>query len=75
MIAEGTLIVVAGAETTGMALNALHYHLLANPEKMKRLKAELAEVLKDQSDVPSWQQLKKLPYLVRSLHLILSLMI
>lgn len=64
MIAEGGLIVIAGNETTGNALNALHFHLLANPEKMARLKAELAEEIKGQWDVPSWQQLKKLPYLV-----------
>lgn len=64
MVAEGALIVIAGNETTGNALNALHFHLLANPEKMARLRAELAEDIKGQWDVPSWQQLKKLPYLV-----------
>jgi len=64
LMAEAGLLVIAGTETTGNALNALHFHLLANPEKMARLKKELEEEVKGQWDVPSWQQLKKLPYLV-----------
>ena len=65
LTAEGGLIVIAGSETTGNALNVLHFHLLANPDKMKMLKAELAEEIKDRWDVPTWQQLRKLPFLVR----------
>ena len=64
LLAESGLLVIAGNETTGNALNALHFHLLANPEKMARLKMELREEIKGQWDVPSWQQLKRLPYLV-----------
>ena len=62
--AEGELLVVAGADTTGWVLNTLHFHLLSNPEKMTRLKAELAEAIMGKYDVPSLEQLKKLPYLV-----------
>ncbi|MCJ1249525.1 hypothetical protein MMC30_006751 [Trapelia coarctata] len=72
-MAEGGLIVIAGNETTGNALNALHFHLLANPEKIARLKAELAEEIKGQWDVSSWQQLKKLPYLTACIEEILRL--
>lgn len=63
MAAEGTLIVVAGSETVGYALTNIHYHLLANPEKLARLKQELVEAMPDPNTVPKWQDLRRLPYL------------
>jgi cytochrome P450 len=64
VMSEAGLVLNAGHETTGNALNALHFHLLANPQKLNKLKEELKEEITGQWDVPNWQQLKKLPYLV-----------
>ncbi|MCJ1402024.1 hypothetical protein MMC11_005243 [Xylographa trunciseda] len=63
LIFEGQSIVVAGTETTGYVLTSLHFHLLANPDKLAKLKAELIKEIKSPSDVPDWQRLRKLPYL------------
>ena len=64
MLAEASLIVAAGSETTGYALSYLHFHLLNNPEKLQKLKSELPEAMPDRMQVPDWLQLRKLPYLV-----------
>ncbi|KAL9122102.1 MAG: hypothetical protein Q9187_001347 [Circinaria calcarea] len=64
LIAEGALLVIAGSETTGNALGVLHYHLLANPDKLAILRAELADAMPDPWTVPELAKLKQLPYLV-----------
>ena len=60
---EGTLITVAGSETVGNSLTALHFHLLNNPTKLARLREELFQAMPDPSRIPTWQELKMLPYL------------
>ena len=60
---EGTLVTVAGSETVGNSMTALHYYLLANPAKLARLRTELVEAMPDPNCIPTWQELKKLPYL------------
>ncbi|MCJ1471637.1 hypothetical protein MMC13_000277 [Lambiella insularis] len=60
---EAVSIVIAGSETTGFMLNFLNYHLISNPSILAKLKAELAEEIKDPWDVPQYQSLKRLPYL------------
>ena len=49
---EGQLIVVAGIKAPGYVLTLLHMHLLANPDKLARLKLELVEDIKKPSDIP-----------------------
>lgn len=39
---EATLLVMAGTESTAKSLTLAHYHLLANPPAMAKLRAELA---------------------------------
>lgn len=56
---EGALLVLAGTESPAKSLNMILYHLLANPEILRKLRAELSTV----SQPASWTQLEKLPYL------------
>lgn len=60
---EGTLVTVAGSETVGNSLTTLHFHLLNNPAKLARLREELVRAMPDAKHTPTWQELKKLPYL------------
>ncbi|KAI1767418.1 cytochrome P450 family protein [Hypoxylon sp. FL1150] len=55
---EATLLVMAGTQSTQLSLTMAHYHLLANPSIMAKLRAEL-------SSHPSSTlvQLEQLPYL------------
>lgn len=73
LVAEGSLVVIAGSETTGSSLAALHFHLLANPDKFATLKAELADAMPDPWSVPELAKLRQLPYLVSFHTLFLSL--
>ena len=56
-------IVAAGIETTAYTLITAHYHLLANPKMATRLRAELREAWPNESRIPTWTALEKLPYL------------
>ena len=71
--AEATLIVIAGSETSGGALTQLHYQLLANPEKLAKLKQELSENVPENIADIKWQDLRKLPYLTACIEEILRL--
>ena len=56
---EGTLLVMAGTESTAKSIAIAHFHLIANPEIMQRVRAELRNV----SESASWTELEQLPYL------------
>ncbi|KAA6408542.1 MAG: cytochrome P450 [Lasallia pustulata] len=56
---EGTLLVMAGTESTAKSMAIAHFHLLSNPEDMSKLRAELQTVPK----TASWTQLEQLTYL------------
>ena len=71
---EASLVVIGGSDTVGNSLTKLHYHLLANPEKLARLKKELQDSADLAGDeVQKWQDLKKLPYLTACVEEILRL--
>ncbi|KAI0893426.1 cytochrome P450 [Annulohypoxylon nitens] len=53
----------AGIMSTGWALGVTSYHILANPEIERRLKAELSNAIPDPDEIPPWMELEKLPYL------------
>lgn len=57
---EGALLVLAGTDSPAKSLSVIFYHLLANPEIMKKLRSEL-ETLSTPN--PTWTELEKLPYL------------
>ncbi|KAI2635632.1 cytochrome P450 family protein [Hypomontagnella submonticulosa] len=55
---EATLLVMAGTQSTQLSLTMAHYHLLANPAIMAKLRAELAS-----QPSSTFAQLEQLPYL------------
>lgn len=66
VIQEAGAMVGAGGESTSQVLTALTFALVANPEKLKKLREELRTVMPDlNSPMPSLKQLEKLSYLVR----------
>ena len=64
MIDEARVLLAAGTDTTARALTVITYHLLADPERLKRLKTELEAALPDPNSQPSYAQVETLPYLV-----------
>lgn len=57
---EGALLVLAGTDSPAKSLSVIFYHLLANPEIMKKLRTELDTVA---TPNPTWTELERLPYL------------
>ena len=62
LVDEGQSVVAAGQVTTTHYLNTTAYHILANPDILNKLKAELGEAMPD-GKLPSLQKLERLPYL------------
>ena len=79
LMEESINIAVAGTETTAWTLSVksfrplnftlittvqvLTFHLLTNPDKLAKLKAELKEAIPDPSEPQSIKDMEKLPYL------------
>lgn len=63
MSEEAAAVVGAGTETTSWALAVITFHLLDKPAQLARLTSELATVVQDPKELPSWTTLEKLPYL------------
>lgn len=61
---EASVLIGAAADAPTLFLTGLTFHLLANPEVLKRLRSELVSVMPDPAILPSWKVLDKLPYLV-----------
>jgi len=64
MIDESRVLLAAGTDTTARALAVITYHLLADPERLKKLKTELENALPDPDTLPKCAQVETLPYLV-----------
>ncbi|KAJ9635132.1 hypothetical protein H2199_008618 [Coniosporium tulheliwenetii] len=64
---EGQVVVGAGADTTANALSVTTFHLLDNPDKLQRLKSELATLMPDPYSPVKLRELAQLPYMVCSL--------
>ncbi|MCJ1268629.1 hypothetical protein MMC22_008517 [Lobaria immixta] len=60
---EAEVIISAGQDTTAPTLSAMTYQLLANPDKLSKLKKELADAIPDPTNPPTCQQVENLPYL------------
>jgi cytochrome P450 len=65
---EGAVLLLAGSETPAKVMAMIHYHLVANPAKLERLREELRTVMGGQlnpakGELPSLHDLEKLPYL------------
>lgn len=61
---EVRTFVGAGTETTGNTLSVTTFHLLANPDKARRLKEEVQAAQRKNSTPLKYQDLLQLPYLV-----------
>jgi cytochrome P450 len=65
VIQEAGAMVGAGGESTSQVLTALTYCLIADQDKLRKLREELRTIMPDSdSPMPSLKQLEKLPYLV-----------
>jgi cytochrome P450 len=60
---EGETVVGAGTNTTAHMLKLTSFHLLANPEILQKLKAELASATPNSGTPVPLRQLEQLPYL------------
>jgi cytochrome P450 len=63
LVDEGETVVAAGTITTQHVLKATSFHLLANPDMLRKLKAELISAMPYPENLASLQQLERLPYL------------
>lgn len=65
MIAECSVMLNAGSETTGIALSNLLYLLITNPKSLERLRVEVEEAFKEIGNVKvaTFAEVRYLPYL------------
>ncbi|QIW97248.1 hypothetical protein AMS68_002766 [Peltaster fructicola] len=63
VLAMGLSIVAAGSDTTGISLSALFYHLMQNPDRQRKLIAEVDAALPTRQTTLTFAQAQKLPYL------------
>ncbi|KAE8375833.1 cytochrome P450 [Aspergillus bertholletiae] len=63
MVAETSIMLNAGSDTTGIALTNVLYWLLKNPTCLARLRDEIDSVLHDDEAVAPYDKVKHLPYL------------
>ena len=61
---EGEVLIGAGSETTSRALAYTLFYVVNAPDILRRLREELRTVMKNNTDLPAWTDLEKLPYLV-----------
>lgn len=65
---EGNILIGAGSETTAQVLTVLSYNLLADPEILVKLRAELDRVMPTVDTAVKWTELERLPYLTALLN-------
>ncbi|KAI1106148.1 cytochrome P450 [Jackrogersella minutella] len=63
LASEAQLVVFAGEGTTAWGLNAALYELLARPDELLKLKAELSTIELGEDGMPSLSRVEGLPYL------------
>jgi cytochrome P450 len=61
---EAQVVIGAGADTTANTLTVTHFHILDNPDVLKKLQAELEAALPDKFAPVKLSVVDKLPYLV-----------
>ncbi|KIV99247.1 uncharacterized protein PV09_09019 [Verruconis gallopava] len=62
MYKNADVFMIAGTETTATLLSGLTFHLLKNPEKLKKLTQEIRSSFQDDSEI-TIEKLQALPYL------------
>jgi cytochrome P450 len=63
LVDEGQTMIAAGQQTTAHHLKTVTYHVLANPDIHKKLRAELESAIPNSSSIPPLAELEKLSYL------------
>ncbi|KAL2441232.1 Cytochrome P450 monooxygenase [Exophiala dermatitidis] len=63
MVAEVSIMMNAGSDTTAIAMNNVMFLLLKHPECLKKLREELDGVLDEDEEVAPYDKVKHLPYL------------
>ena len=63
LTAEALTVLIAGTDTTSSTFAALMYHVVRTPGVLQKLQAELDSALPADNEVPSYDQVKNLPYL------------
>ncbi|GAB1195520.1 hypothetical protein APSETT444_004781 [Aspergillus pseudonomiae] len=63
LTAESLTVLIAGTDTTSSTFAALMYHVVRTPGVLKKLQAELDSALPAGTVIPSYDQVKTLPYL------------
>jgi hypothetical protein len=66
LLDEAAILLGAGSDSTGIVLMVTAYYVLQNPPVRERLEAELREAWPVLDEVPRYDVLEKLPYLVRA---------
>jgi len=66
LLDEAAILLGAGSDSTGVTLMVTAHYLLQNPLARQRLDAELREAWPVLDEVPPYEVLEKLPYLVRT---------
>ncbi len=61
---EGFTMIGAGGETTSRVLAIAMFHILSNPDILKRLQEEIMTVMPNASEMPSGKALEESTYLV-----------
>ncbi|KAL8715238.1 MAG: hypothetical protein Q9220_001196 [cf. Caloplaca sp. 1 TL-2023] len=60
---SGLQYIIAGSETTSQVLSTITYHLLANPDRLSKLRTQLQILMPDPDTIPPLPQLEANPYL------------
>jgi cytochrome P450 len=63
IVAEISIMMNAGSDTTAIAMNNVMYQLLKHPDKMKKLQEEVDAVMEDGERVAAYEKVRHLPYL------------
>lgn len=63
LTAEALTQLIAGSDTTSNSSCALLYHVVRTPGVLEKLQQEIDEAVPADADVPTYEQVKRLPYL------------
>ncbi|KAM0256125.1 hypothetical protein ACHAPA_012282 [Fusarium lateritium] len=63
VVAEVSIMMNAGSDTTAIAMNNTLYHLVKHPHVLRNLQREVDEVLEDDEVIAPFDKVKHLPYL------------
>jgi cytochrome P450 len=69
LIQEGVTLLFAGGETVARSLTHTIFYLLDNPDIYAKVKREIDEATPEGEQIPSYQTLRGLPWLVGSFDL------